>query len=429
MGPAAAGIIDLEAVETAARRSALLIAARTLEHRLNADRSDHLGPAAPCPLCAGSARFAGRRVKTFVSVLGTLRLERAYYHCPSCDAGFCPRDQTLGLLDSTLTPAVTRMVGAVGASVSFEEGCQLLKELAAVDLDAKTVERVAEALGAEIARDEKTTIDPGIPSAKTLYLGMDGTGIPMRANELAGRPGKQPDGSAKTREVKLCISWSAEGRDERGMAVRDKGSVTSSAAIESAATLDTQLSLSDFAQRVQREADRCGFSRALRQVVLGDGALWIWAIAHALFPYAIQIVDRYHVKESLHDVAKAIWGPGSDLGREWADQRCIELDLGRLDDLIHALSTHAPTCDQARKCTDYIDRNRHRMDYPSFHRQGLCTSSGVVEAGCKVVVGARLKRAGMHWSIAGANAILALRCCRLSGRFEDFWERRTDKAA
>jgi hypothetical protein len=215
----------------------------------------------------------------------------------------------------------------------------------------------------------------------------------MRAKDLAGRPGKQSDGSAKTREVKLCTVWSAEGRDERGMAVRDKGSVTSSAAIESAATLDTQLSLSDFAHRVQREADRSGFSKAHRQVVLGDGALWIWAIAHSLFPYAIQIVDRYHVKEALHEVAKAIWGPGSALGREWADQRCLELDLGRLDDLIRALSTQARTSDQARRCADYIDRNRFRMDCPSFHCQGLCTSSGVVEAGCKVVVGARLLRA------------------------------------
>lgn len=413
----------------AARRLALSVAARAVEARLNEDRSDRCEPGPACPRCNGIARYQERRAKTFTSVLGPLTLERAYYHCSPCGSGFCPRDRALGLADSTLTPGVARMVGAVGASVSFEEGHQLLKELAAVDLDAKTVERVAEALGAEIARDEKATVDLGIPSAPTLYLGMDGTGIPMRAEELAGRPGKQSDGSAKTREVKLCTVWSAEGRDDRGMAVRDKGSVTSSAAIESAATLDTQLSLSDFAHRVQREADRSGFSRAPRQVVLGDGAHWIWAIAHSLFPYAIQIVDRYHAKETLHEVAKAIWGPGSALGREWADQRCAELDLGRLHTLIHALAVHAPTCDQARKCADYIDRNRLRMDYPSFHRQGLCTSSGVVEAGCKVVVGARLKRAGMHWSLMGANAILALRCSRLSSRFEDFWERPALRAA
>jgi hypothetical protein len=67
------------------------------------------------------------------------------------------------------------------------------------------------------------------------------------------------------------------------------------------------------------------------------------------------------------------------------------------------------------------------MPYPKFHQQGLCTSSGVVEAGCKVVVGTRLKRAGMHWTVKGANAIIALRCCKLSGGFEDFWESRSKR--
>ena len=67
------------------------------------------------------------------------------------------------------------------------------------------------------------------------------------------------------------------------------------------------------------------------------------------------------------------------------------------------------------------------MRYPKFHAQGLCTSTGVLEAGCKVAIGTRLKRAGMHWGLSGANTIIALRCSKLSGRFEDFWERRSRK--
>lgn len=415
-------------METALRRGVLLLAARAVEERLNADVSDR-DAGRDCPLCAGRVRYGGRRMKVFVSVLGPLRLWRAYFHCARCDAGSCPRDDALGLSDICLTPAVTRMVGAVGAAVSFEEGRQLLAELAGIALDAKTVERVAERLGAEIAQDEKTVVENGEPSAPTLYLGLDGTAIPMRRQELDGRPGKQPDGTSKTREVKLCTVWSAEGRDAEGAAVRDPGSVSYSAAIESAATTDTQQIPSDFALRVQREADRRGFDDAPRRVVLGDGAPWIWNIADAQFPGAVQIVDRFHVKQHLSDAAKAIWGAESELGRQWAKERHAELDAGRLDDLISVLNIHAPSCDQARQCADYIDRNRRRMDYPRFREQGLCTSTGVVEAGCKVVVGTRLKRAGMHWSLQGANAILALRTCRLSGRFEDFWERRAAKAA
>ena len=60
---------------------------------------------------------------------------------------------------------------------------------------------------------------------------------------------------------------------------------------------------------------------------------------------------------------------------------------------------------------------------------GLCTSSGVVEAGCKSIIGGRLKKSGMHWSVRGANSILALRCCIKSGRYEKFWERRRARMA
>lgn len=423
-------MLDLEAIEGAARRVALAAAARALEEQLNQDHSDRTAPgSACCPSCHGSARYVGRRAKTFVSILGELGLERAYFHCDRCGLGFCPRDDALGLADSTLSPSVTRMIGVVGAMVSFAEGQQLLQELAAVDLDAKTVERVAEALGAEIARDEKAFVSPAVPSAPTLYLGLDGTGIPMRSAELADRQGKQPDGSSKTREVKLCTVWSAEHTDKNGIPQRDPGSVTYSAAIESAATKDCQQELSDFAQRVQREADRRGFDKASRQVVLGDGAPWIWNIADTQFPDAIQIVDRFHVKQHLGDVGKAIWGAENPLAQTWADARVAELDAGQLDTLIHEISARASSCEAARQCTGYIDRNRDRMDYPAFHKKGLCTSTGVVEAGCKVAVGTRLKRAGMHWTTSGANAVIALRCCRLSGRFEDHWERRTARAA
>ena len=416
--------MDLEAVEVALRRVALSLAARVVERRLNQDHSDRHLPDPACPRCGRAARYVERRTKTFVSVLGPLELERAYFYCSPCGSGFFPRDRALGLSDSTLTPAVTRMVGAVGATVSFEEGHQLLHELAAITLDARTVQRVAEALGAEIARDERAVVESTAPSAPTLYLGLDGTGIPMRKAELAGRQGKQPDGSSKTREVKLCTVWSAERRDKHGLPERDPGSISYSAAIESAATLDTQQDLSAFAQRVQREADRRGFSHARRCVVLGDGAAWIWNIADAQFPDAVQIVDRFHVKQHLCDVAKAIWGAASPMAAEWAGARHAELDDGRLDDLIHAVQAHAPTCEDARKCIGYLQRNRDRMNYPDLHARGLSTSSGVVEAGCKVAIGTRLKRAGMHWTTYGADAIIALRCSRLSGRFEDFWERR-----
>jgi hypothetical protein len=409
----------------AARRQALRLAARALEQRLNADTSDHAGAELPCA-CGGSAQYHGRHEKTFASALGLLRLERAYYHCARCQRGFCPRDRSLGLTLASLTPGVLRMTASAAALVSFQESSGLLRELAGVEVSAKQVERVAEALGAEIAADEQKSVEKTGPGAPTLYLGMDGTGVPMRPSEVAGRAGKQADGSAKTREAKLVTVWSAESRDAEGKPRRDPGSITYSAGIESAATRDTRPELSDFAARVQREATRRGFGEATRRVVLGDGSAWIWNTTSELFPDATQILDRFHAKEHLSTVGKIIFG-NPEAGQPWIEQRYDELDAGGLRSLVQALRPYAGQYKEARECIHYICNNRRRMRYPRFDQQGLCSSTGVVEAGCKVVIGTRLKRAGMHWTVAGANSIIALRCSKLSGRFEDFWERRSDQ--
>src|SRR6266849_5294094 len=340
LGREALAELDFEALEVALRQRTLRLAAHDIEQRLNADLSDEASARLRCP-CGSEARYVARRTKNVVSVLGPLRLERAYYHCSSCGQGFCPRDRQLGLENSSLSPALSRMTGTVGAMVSFQEGSALLRELAGVPVDAKQVERTAEALGKEIAEAER----------------------------------------------------------------------------------------SPFAQRVWREATRRRFCQAPRRVVLGDGAVWIWNIADDQFPGATQIVDRYHAKEYLSDLGKALYGPTAPRAAQWAERRKEELDTGKFLALLNAIRRQVPRSDLARRCLHYFKTNRERMRYPEFHAQGLCTSSGVVEAGCKVAIGTRLKRAGMHWTKQGSNAIIALRCSKLSGRFQDFWERRSELRA
>jgi hypothetical protein len=379
--------VDFEAIETAARRQVLALAARAIEQRLNSDASDHVGPSLSCN-CGYPARYAGRRIKVFQSILGELRLGRAYYYCPHCRGGFCPRDSHLGIGKTCFSPATVRMIGTVGSMGSFQEGSQLIRELAGIGIDASQVERCAEALGGEIAADERLYTEPlgAEPLPPTLYLGLDGTGIPMRAEELVGRVGKQPDGSARTREVKICAVWSAEARDSEGLPMRDEGSVSYSAAIESAATPDTATNRSAFAERVLRETSRRRFCETPRMVAVADGAPWIWNVIGELLPNAIQIVDRFHVKQTLHRTAQSIFG-STEQAKQWATARCSELDSGKLSAIVRALRPHAADCSDAARCRLYIYRNRHRMRYPKFHKQGLCTSSGVLEAGCKVAIG------------------------------------------
>ena len=158
--------------------------------------------------------------------------------------------------------------------------------------------------------------------------------------------------------------------------------------------------------------------------MLGDGAAWIWNLTGEQFPEAIEIVDLYHAQEKIWDASKALHAGDPPRLQEWAEAGCEALTERRLDGLLSILRSGAQ-CEDVRQCADYVERNRERMQYADFRAQGLTVGSGVVEAGCKTTIGARLKRAGMHWTVDGANAIIALRCCYLSGRFEDFWESRS----
>ncbi len=391
LGREAVAELDFEAWEVALRHRTLRLAARAIEQRLNADTSDEQGPRVPCR-CGGEARFAGRRAKQFQSVLGALRLERAYYHCPSCGHGFCPRDRHLGIENTSLSPALTRMTGTVGAMVSFLEGSELLQELAGVVVDAKQVERTAEALGKEIAEHERDHSEPSDTLAlpKTLYLGIDGTGIPLRAEELAGSTGKQPNGSAKTREVKLCTIWSAESLDEHGIPIRDEGSVTYSAAIESAATPDTAQERSAFTQRIWREAQRRRFSQTERTAALGDGAPWIWNQVQELFPGTTEIVDRFHAKQHLSDLSKALYGPTHPRASQWAKRRQEELDAGRFQALLAAIRRHVA------HSGDALDRSRCQRHHRSALLQTEWTFSGLLGTQIRTGGGVTYDFLGVH---------------------------------
>jgi hypothetical protein len=195
---------------------------------------------------------------------------------------------------------------------------------------------------------------------------------------------------------------------------------TYTAAIESA---------EEFGLRLYTEAWRRGWSRAKKKVVLGDGAVWIWNLAGQHFPGAVQIVDLYHARQHLWELSAKLFAADERARTRWTVRLLDKLDQGKMEALVQALREFPPPSLELAHVlaneADYFERNRERMRYPAFRLQGLFVGSGVVEGGCKTVIGARLKRSGMFWTVRGANAIIALRCCRLSNRFEDYWESRS----
>jgi hypothetical protein len=418
--------MDLEAVEMAAR-AGLHRAGGTLLAQLLSERSH--AATALCS-CGHSAHYHDRRRRQLLTVLGPVEFERSYYACSHCGQGHSPRDQELDVEGETCSPGVRRMLGTVGSETSFEKGRQQLELLAGLTVTAKAVERHAEAIGADIETREQAAIHRARqlelparagPAVPILYIEMDGTGVPMVQEETVGRKGKRPDQPARTREVKLGCVFTQTSTDAEGRPVRDEASTSYVGAIEGA---------EPFGLRLYTEAWRRGWSRSHQKVVLADGAVWIWNLATQQFPGAIQIVDLYHARQHLHDLCAQLF-PHDQKQRKRCLARCLDrLEKGKIEALVTILRKFPAVTEELRQLTakaaDYFMRNQHRMRYPAFRAQGFFVGSGVVEAGCRTVIAQRLKRSGMFWTARGANAIIALRCCRLSGRFEDYW---ADRAA
>jgi hypothetical protein len=420
-----AGGFDLESFEMSIRFSMHRIGRVMLGMLINADGGGYRGRTIPCGK-AHQYEFIEYRDKELLTVLGPVAVTRAYYYDQECQSGWCPKDSVLDIEGTSYSSGVRRMMSKVGAYRPFGLGHEDLYEMADIRVSAKEVERVSQMVGSQAevfhAAEAKASLSDKIVPIKPvsrMYVCMDGTGVPVVKKETAGRQGKGTDGQAKTREVKLGCVFTQIGFDQSGHPVRDDASTSYTGAIESAEV---------FGQRIYQEAMRRGMNWAGEVCVLGDGAPWIWNIADEQFYGATQIVDLYHAREHYWNVAKACFGQERDTLHQWTEDRRRELDEGKVEDVIHAINqcSSLPGSDKAicDRESGYFERNKKRMRYADFRKRGLFVGSGVLEAGCRTVIGQRLKQSGMHWTVRGANSIIALRCSILSNRWEDFWEHR-----
>jgi hypothetical protein len=382
----------------------------------------------PCP-CGQQAVYRELRPKPVLTAVGEVTVSRPYYLCPHCHRGQFPAEVELDIANTEFSPGVRRMQALVGQQAPFEHGREQMKLLAGLEVNAKAVERTAEAIGGDIAAREQPQIERALQLAlpvlvgapiPILYIEMDGTGVPVVRKETAGRKGKTDGEPAHTREAKLGCVFPQTSWDREGFPIRDPESTTYTGAIETA---------EEFGRRLYREAWNRGLSRARKIVILGDGAEWIRNLAELHFPGAIHIVDLYHARPHLWDVARALFPNNPISQKAWmkVHQKRL-LDKGKIEKLVASLRSllpaHPEAAEKLQDEADYFEKNAERMRYPKFRRQHLFVGSGVIEAGCKTVIGSRLKQSGMFWTVRGANAILALRCAHLNNRFETYWEDR-----
>ncbi|MDF7802135.1 ISKra4 family transposase [Pontiellaceae bacterium B1224] len=361
------------------------------------------------------------RTRTVHSLLGSFRLTRGYYR--NAEASSSPMDDVLGLVGSYSPGLAKLMCRAAGMDGSYEEAEQTLGLYAGVCVPASQIRCIVQSMGPELKKWSETRGETRCEQVPKLYVSYDGTGVPMRKEETKGRKGKQADGSSASREVKLGCVFTGTVTDEEGLPLRDPQSTSYLASFEPAET---------FGLSMLKEARLRGLGKAEKSVVIGDGAHWIWRQAGINFPEAVQILDYYHAREHLGVLAEAVFPAEEERGRElekWIDL----LDKGKIGKIADCAGKQKARSGKRRVAAEreieYFRKNAKRMQYARFREQGLFIGSGVVEAGCKTVVGKRTKQSGMFWKIRGAQNILDIRCAVLSDTYDDYWEWRKARQA
>lgn len=405
--------------------------------------------------CGHRQRLVGRRPRQILTVLGPIVVHRAYYQCMrdtkgsaegetiTCTHGEAPFDRQWGWNRQRSSPGVQKAVSYLSAHLTLEGVAEAVTRLLAVKMSARQVLNLIQPIGEAFVDQENEEVQEVLKqgaskhtseaerqrgpaeSIKRLYVETDGIFARLRRGSVVMEKEEQEGEGDVYRDIKVGAVFLGQPGRERselapGVFVDTPGPIRY---VAKRTTADS------FAPLLYALAQREGIARAEQVVVLGDGARWIWRLAEEQFPGAVQIVDEYHAREHVWDVARAAFAAEPAQKEGWATHVVDLLAPGRIEEVIAAiqrLPPMTPPPGTSRSVTEteaeYFRTNAERMRYPLFRAQGMHVGSGIAEAACKVVVSTRAKRAGMRWTPDGLDAILALRTSVLNGSFDQRWQ-------
>lgn len=369
----------------------------------------------------GDARQAGERrvggvARTIHTRFGAVAVTRNWYKSPDKEGRF-PLDVALGLVDG-YTPALAGLIARDAANQPFTHAGEEFKAHTGLSVDARQFQRLGWRIGLEVEEFLRADHGPGTEKPPRTYVQVDGTGAPLQHKELKGRRGKGPNGEAHTHEIKVAALFTEHPRSGQEP-WRDRDSTTYVA---------TDERCGEFGPLVRAEYFR-RFAGRPETIALGDGAAWIWRLFWINFPWAIQIVDFHHAAEHVAALAELVYPRESAAWKKLRRRWTAKLWNGKIDALILSARAAIPRskAKKGRKALAYFVTNRARMRYDLFRAKGYFIGSGVVEAGCRTLIGQRFKCAGMHWSLRGLKRLLSIRTALLSNRYEHFWNWRSAK--
>lgn len=405
-------------MRTAVFKSANALVGQLLQQTV--DRIDAAYQPKPNEVCKGRAALSVQ------GIFGHFDLQRDYYYQAGQEQGHHPADATLGL-EGSYTPALAKLMCLEGADAStYLQAERHLEQTGGITVSARQIQRVVQRVGGAAQQWQERPARPAdCPrcDAPIMYVSADGTGVPVVPEELVGRKGKQADGKAKTRQVYLGCVFTQHRVDAEGHPVRDWASTTYVSGI---------MPIDEFGPFLRQEALRRGYGTAATVVLLIDGAGGLENMGLLNFKDCIQIVDFFHAMEHAGLVLEALIGKAhpdyKSRLRHWA-KRLLKDKVEALIAETRRACAGQPQAPDVEKALHYFVTNVSRMQYGTFRKAGYFIGSGVVEAGCKTVIGARCKQSGMFWSEAGAENILALRCINSSRRLDEFWQHRLNALA
>ena len=356
-------------------------------------------------------------------MFGSFELTRDYYYHPGKKEGHHPADAALGL-EVGYTPALAKLICLEGADEpTYLKSERHLEQTGGITVSARQIQRVVQRVGGDAQAWQERQAQLSSCDAPIMYVSADGTGVPMAPEELKGRRGKQADGTAKTRQVYLGCVFTQHRTDEKGHPVRDWESTTYVSSFKP---------IHEFGPILRQEAIRRGMGSAGQVVMLIDGAAGLEHMGNDCFKDGVQSVDFFHAMEHAGQVLAALIGKDhpdyKSRLRRWAKQLLKDKVQSLIEKTRHECAGQ-PKAEAVENALGYFVRNVKRMQYGTFRAAGYFIGSGVVEAGCKTVIGGRCKQSGMFWSKPGAENILALRCIHSSRRLEQFWKSRLNKHA
>lgn len=357
-----------------------------------------------------------RRRRNMLTACGWIEVRRVY--CPgTAESAVFPLDRALGLEHGATPAARDAIVRCATLCGSFAEGRSMLLRLTPIRIAIATVRAITLRVGQKtLARQNHPVPDirppeaaplPGdsrrlFPTTRTMYIMLDGTGVPCTKKDTAGVAGRQPDGSAGTRELKVGVVGYYAWLDEDQRPVPERRSLSHVVAAAEA---------SDFGTLLRRTADNRGYGAAPRVQVVGDGADWIAGIARTCFPDAIFTADFYHACQHLHAFCLERHLPDHATRREYRRLKGLLFRQGARALIRRIRQVHADflvVSPAARKELAYFEKRAHAMRYALYRKHGLYIASSHAEAACRTNVVRRCKQAGMHWRYSNAERVCAI---------------------